>query len=185
MPCAYFLIAFALALCLTLPGPTAAQATPDDAPAARVDMTPILLGDIITALDPGAVEGPQGWQLRIADRTVLVVVDPASDRMRAMVAIRSAADMSEPELRRLMQANFDSALDARYAIAQDILWATFIHPLSPLDNRQFISGLGQTVNLALSYGTLYSGGALQYGGGDSSGLQRQLIDDLLKRGEEI
>jgi hypothetical protein len=41
------------------------------------------------------------------------------------------------------------------------------------------------VNLAESYGTLYSGGALQFGGGDSGALQRQLIDDLLKKGQEI
>ncbi len=61
----------------------------------------------------------------------------------------------------------------------------FIHPLSPLKKDQLISGLGQAVNLAKTYGGLYTGGAMSFGGGDSVPLQRQLIDRLLKRGEEI
>ena len=86
---------------------------------------------------------------------------------------------------RMMQANFDTALDARYAVAKGQLWAVFIHPLSPLKKDQLISSLGQTVNIARTYGTLYTGGALQFGGGDSPGIQRQLIEELLEKGEEI
>jgi len=41
------------------------------------------------------------------------------------------------------------------------------------------------VNIANTYGTLHSGGAAEFGGGDSGDLQRKLIDDLLKKGEEI
>lgn len=85
----------------------------------------------------------------------------------------------------MMQANFDSALDARYAVANGTLWAVFIHPLSPLEKNELISGLGQAVNVAKTYGTLYSGGGVQFGGGDSNDLQRHLIEDLLERGEEI
>ena len=105
--------------------------------------------------------------------------------MRAMSPIRPAAGLSQADLERMMQANFDSALDARYAIANGTLWSVFIHPLSPLERDEFISGLGQVANVAQSYGTLYSGGALQFGGGDSGGLQRQLLDELLKRGEDL
>ena len=102
-----------------------------------------------------------------------------------MVPIASAAGVSDEELRRMMQANFDSALDARYAIAQGRIWSVFIHPLSPLKRDQLISGIGQTVNAAQTYGGLYTGGALQFGRGDSGALQRDLIDDLLERGQEL
>lgn len=152
---------------------------------AQAPMTEHRLGQIVRALDPQAIAAGQGWQMRIKGVTVLVISDTQTNRVRAIVAIRAASDLSEAQLRRLMQANFDSALDGRYAIAQDILWAAFIHPLTPLEKDQFISGLGQIVNLAQTYGTLYSGGALQFGGGDSAGLQRQLIDELLRLGEEI
>lgn len=56
------------------------------------------------------------------------------------------------ELLRLLQANFDSALDARYAVARGILWAVYIHPLSALTDREFLPGLGQTVNIVRTYG---------------------------------
>lgn len=159
--------------------------TAQEDPPAKPVMTLELLGEIIAALDPEAQTNGTVWQMTIAGTPVLVVTDQTADRMRAMAPIRNSAELSPDDLRRMMQANFDSALDARYAIAQGTLWATFIHPLSPLEKDEFISGLGQTVNLAQTYGTLYSGGALQYGGGDSGDIQRRLIDDLLKKGEEI
>ena len=66
------------------------------------------------------------------------------------------------------------------------MWSTFIHPLNPLTDEQFLSGAGQVVNLAETFGTTYSSDGLSYGGGDSEGiLERELIEELLKRGEEI
>ncbi len=143
------------------------------------------LSEIVTALDPDAQRAATNFQLTIQDVPVLIITDPIADRMRAMVPIRSAAGMSEADVMRVMQANFDTALDARYAIANGRLWGVFIHPLSPLEKDQLISGLGQTVNLALTYGTLFTGGAMTFQGGDSANIQRQLIDDLLNKGEKI
>ncbi len=143
------------------------------------------LGKILFALDPETQPLGPGFELTISDVPVLVITDVSTDRMRAMVAVRSADELSKEELHRMMQANFDTALDARYAIANGTVWATFIHPLSSLDKAQLISGLAQTVNIAETYGTSYTGGAIQFGGGDSDELQRQLIEDLLKKGEEI
>ena len=158
-----------------------------DAPSIEVEprMTIDRLAEIALAVDPEAEVSPSRIQLTVADLPVLVVMDPAADRMRAFVPIRSSETMSEEELMRVMQANFDTALDARYAVANGRLWAVFIHPLGPLERDQFLSALGQTVNLALSYGTLYSGGAMSFGNGDSGALQRQLIEDLLNKGQDI
>lgn len=153
--------------------------------AAEPPMTPDRLAEILMAVDPETRLAGNQAQLTISDVTVVVILDPVADRMRAVVPIRSAEGMTETEMRRVMQANFDTALDARYAVANGRLWAVFIHPLSPLERDQLLSALGQTVNLALSYGTLYSGGALSFGGGDSGEIQRQLIEDLLKKGQDI
>jgi hypothetical protein len=163
---------------------TEPQPPPQDQPVAPV-MTLSRLAEIIFALDENAVSRGNAFEMTIANQTVLIVTDPEADRMRAMVPIRPAEGLTPEELTRMMQANFDSALDARYAVANGTVWAVFIHPLSPLTKEQFISGLGQTVNVATTYGTLFSGGAMQFGGGDSVPLQRQLLDDLLKKGEEI
>ena len=148
-------------------------------------MTLDRLDAIIRALDPEAQGDGAVWQFTVDGVQVLVVTDERADRMRALTPVARSEDITDAQLTRMMQANFDTALDARYAIARDVLWSAYIHPLSPLQKDQLISGIGQVVNLAQSYGTLYSSGALQYGGGDSGALQRALIEELLKRGEEI
>lgn len=161
-----------------------ATGTPPDA-AAEPAMTLDRLDAIIRALDPEAQRGGAVWQLIIDDVQVLVVTDESADRMRAITPVTRSADVTPDQMTRMMQANFDSALDARYAIAKEILWSAYIHPLAALKKDQLISGIGQVVNLAQSFGTLYSSGGLLYGGGDSGALQRALIDELLKKGEEI
>ncbi|KIC41200.1 hypothetical protein RA27_11250 [Ruegeria sp. ANG-R] len=166
-------------------GSLAAQDAESQSPDAEPSMTYERLGKILFALDPEAQPHGHGFELTISDRRVFVVTDTNADRMRVMVPIRSAADLTQDDLRRMMQANFDSALDARYAIANGTLWAAFLHPLSPLERDQLISGLAQTVNIARTYGTLYSSGGAQFGGGDSGDLQQQLVEELLKKGEEI
>ncbi len=165
--------------------PALSQEQPQSPVTSEVPMTYERLGRILAALDPELQPNGAAFALTIRDVQMLVITDAGADRMRAMVPIRPASDLSAEELRRMMQANFDSALDARYAVANGMVWATYIHPLSPLEKDQLISGLAQTVNIARTYGTVYSGGAMQFGGGDSGNLQRQLIDELLKQGEDI
>lgn len=148
-------------------------------------MTLERLDKIVRALDPNVQTNGRAWQLQIAEVPILIITDEFSDRMRAMVNVTAASEITDEQMVRMMQANFDTALDARYAIAKGVVWSTFIHPLRALEKDQLISGLGQVVNLKQSFGTLYSGGAIHFGGGDSGELQRQLIDELLKKGEEI
>lgn len=162
---------------------TAPQAETEIPGAPRMSLA--RLDEIIRALDPESVTNGRFWQMTIAGVKIMIITDEAADRMRAIAPVRKLDEMSQEDFTRVLQANFDSALDARYAIAKDVLWSAFIHPLGALEKEEFISGLGQVANLAESYGTLYSGGALQFGGGDSGALQRKLIDDLLKKGQEI
>ena len=143
------------------------------------------LQEIVRAVDPDAQITPSAMMLTVEDIPVIIVHDADRNRMRAMTAIRSAATLSPEELMRMMQANFDSALDARYAVAQGRLWSVFIHPLAELQKDEFLEGLGQVVNLALTYGSTYTSGALTFGGGDSNQLHRELIERLLKKGEDI
>ncbi|MEM9871613.1 MAG: hypothetical protein AAF822_10170 [Pseudomonadota bacterium] len=177
----------ALALMIALATPLAAQDTPSEPPVAEAEpsMTMLRMAEIIRAIDPEAQPAGNTIQFTIDDIPLVVIADPRADRMRAMVPIRSATGLSQDELMRLMQANFDSALDARYAVAQGRLWGVFIHPLSPLEKDQLLSAFVQTINIARTYGQTYSGGATVFGGGDSNGLYQELLEELLKKGEEI
>ncbi|MEM1302905.1 MAG: hypothetical protein AAGH17_10000, partial [Pseudomonadota bacterium] len=99
--------AILFALCLA--SPAVAQSTPE------ADAEPLMdlprMGEIVAALDPDAQFTGRGFQLTLSDVPVLIIVDPIADRMRAMVPIRSAAGMSPEEMQRVLQANFDTALD--------------------------------------------------------------------------
>lgn len=169
--------ALALTVCLL---PTSMLAQESEPP-----MTPPRMAEIVLALDPDAQIAQNGIEFTVDDVPVLIVMDVQADRMRAMVPIRAAGEMTPEEMTRVMQANFDTALDARYAIAGDRLWGVFIHPLSPLEKDQLISGIAQTVNIANTYGTLFTGDAAQFGAGDSGVLQRELLDNLLEKGQDI
>jgi len=152
---------------------------------AEPHMTMGRMAEIVQALDENARINPNGMEFAIDDVPVLIVADPRANRMRAMVPIASADGLTPEDLTRMMQANFDSALDARYAVARGRLWGVFIHPLKELERDQLISGIAQTVNVAQTYGSLYTSGAAQFGAGDSSGLQAQLLERLLEKGEDI
>ena len=167
------LIAALMLVLMVLPAPSDVRA--------HEPMTPERMFRILQAVDAEAQSQGTLMQVTIEDVPVLIVFDEAADRMRAITPIRSADGLGPDDLTRMMQSNFDTALDARYAVAQGKLWSVFIHPLEPLDKNGLLSGLGQVVNLALTYGSTYSSGALSFGGGDSRGL----IEDLLKKGERI
>lgn len=141
------------------------------------------LGELIKRIDKSAQGKPGFWRFIVEGREVSVITSEKANRMRIIVPIAPATKLSNEKLIRMMQANFDSALDARYSIAKDIVWGAFIHPLRELNDEEFLSGVGQAVNLALTYGEAYSSGALVFGGGDSQNLrQRELIDRLLEKG---
>ncbi|WP_390915232.1 hypothetical protein [Pseudosulfitobacter sp. SM2401] len=164
---------------------SASVALAQDAPVSEPPMTLQRLADIILVIDPEAELAGNAIELTIEDIPVIVIADPRANRMRAMVPIRSADGLTSEELARLMQANFDTALDARYAVARGRLWGTYIHPLSPLEKDQLISALIQTVNLARTYGQTYSGGAEVFGGGDSNGIYQDLFEKLQKKGQDL
>ena len=156
-----------------------APTTPDGMNIARI-------GEILEKLELQIEGGDGKWRVLINDREVIIIANEAANRMRIFSPIVGADELTETILLRVMQANFDSALDARYAIAKGGLWSAFMHPLRTLDDEEFLQGLGQVVNLVNTFGTTYSSGQLIYEGGDSSGLQeKELINDLVKKGLAI
>ena len=143
-------------------------------------MTGKKLSDLILNFDENAVVDTNSVQFTILERPVFLVYDVKADRMRLMSPIGQAGLLDHEVLTRLMQANYDAALDARYALANDIIWSVFLHPLGSLTEDDLLSGIAQTVTAAETFGTSYTSGAVIYGGGDSNTIH----EDLLKRLEE-
>lgn len=176
--------AFAAAALSAL-GAVLAQEPAPEAPGDAAVAAAARLRDAVKRIDPAAAFTDNGADFTVAGVEVLLVYDTSADRMRLIAPVADAGALKSEELLRLMQANFDSALDARYAIAKGVLWSTFLHPLTSLGGEEFGSGLGQTVNLVATYGTTYNSGLFVFGGGDSAEEQQKLIEELEKKGSEI
>jgi len=174
--------ALILSVLVTFGAAYVVQAQSEDAPGtpeiADVEppMTMPMMAAIVSALDPEALVSPRGMRFSIGNVPVTIIADPGANRMRILVPIASATGLSDEDLMRMMQANFDTALDARYAVAQDRLWSVYIHPLAELKRQQFVSAVAQTVTLARNYGGSYASGGVVFGGGDSGELYRELLD---------
>ncbi len=142
------------------------------------------IANVIAALDADAKRRGNNWELTHDDRTLLVVTDTGAARMRIISPIAEVSALPDAAMERLLQANFDTALDARYAVAQGLVWSVFLHPLDSLTTRDFASGILQTKSLADTFGTTFSSGALNYGGGDSGALIDEQLKELLEELEK-
>lgn len=185
------MLAFAVAA--TLLSPVSAQQTLAEPPEFREDEMPELSEDIpeeiaailgqmeevIGALDGEAQRNSNNWQFSLDERMILVVTDISAARMRIITPIAPVNALPADAMERLLQANFDTALDARYAVANGLVWGAYIHPLDTLTVRDFASGILQTKSLADTFGTTFSSGALNYGGGDSGAIIEEQLKELL------
>ncbi|MEM1053223.1 MAG: hypothetical protein AAGI28_14120 [Pseudomonadota bacterium] len=140
-----------------------------------------MMAEVIAALDGEAERNGNNWQFTVEERMLIVVTDANAGRMRIITPIAESAALPQQALERLMQANFDTALDARYAIGQGLVWGAFVHPLDSLTTRDFASGVLQTKSLADTFGTTFSSGVLNYGGGDSAGILEEQLEELLEQ----
>lgn len=124
-------------------------------------------------LSPEQLEGIQGKsgdeekgkEAKEKEKKVLVMcmADDKADRMRLITPIAKTVEMSREDWMKCMQSNFDRALDARYCVKDGVLWGAFIHPLASLDETFFHSAMEQVVSVSVTYGGLFSSGALQFG----------------------
>ena len=121
----------------------------------------------VRGADPNAQRDGNTWEFSAEGREVLLVFDEAAGRMRLMTPAADAKSLSASVVERALQANFDTALDARYAIAHGLVWSVFIHPLPTLTEADFASALRQVVTAAETFGSSYSSGELHFRGGDS------------------
>ena len=116
---------------------------------ARLDS---LLRANVDTLDGGAGR----WQFVVDETPMFILTDEGHDRMRIISPIKDASEMDADELRVCLAANFHSALDVKYALSEGVLWAAFIHPLSPLRDGQFVDALAQVRSAVLTYGTTFA-----------------------------
>lgn len=125
------------------------------------------------------IEGDEGvWMVNFSDRWVLVFADDSADRMRIFTPVISRDEIGSDEWERMLEANFHTALDAKYGLYNEYVISVFSHPLSYLDEFQIISALEQVVNLADTFGTSYASTSILFG----KASERSTKDDMVADG---
>lgn len=111
------------------------------------------------------IEGSAGnWRFAIKDVGFACFTDENNNRMRIISPVAKVAQLDEKMLKNALIANFHTALDVKYAISDDILFSVFIHPLKELTKDQVDDAIIQVYNANITFGTIYSSGALSFPG---------------------
>jgi hypothetical protein len=109
------------------------------------------------------LEGQAGfWRGSRGDVPMYVFADDAHDRVRLMAPVGELKDLDPKVLQLLLQANYDRALDAKYAMRGFEIWAVSVHPLATLAPDDFASFMDQVVALVKNTGTTYASSDLMF-----------------------
>ena len=112
---------------------------------------------------PGAQDIPGRWKIVYMQRELFVITDELANRMRVMTPIIEEENLDLNDMKLLLEANFDRALDAKYSLYQGLLWSSFTHPLQELTVEQLKDAIKQVATLADRYGDTYSSTDLVFG----------------------
>ena len=113
------------------------------------------------------------WVLQAGNFPVLIQTQEDVDRIRIVAFITDADSLAPEALRVMLEANYHTAMDARYAITGEHVVAAYLHPFEELNDEQFVLGFYQVVSCAETFGTHFSGGTMIFGETDA-----ELDDEL-------
>ncbi len=117
------------------------------------------------------LEGDPGfWRGERDEVPIFVFSDDDNDRMRLMAPIGVVEELDADLMHALLQANYDRALDARYAMRGRELWAVVVHPLATLATDDLPSMFDQIVALVKNTGSSFASTDLVF---------RSLPDDIV------
>lgn len=113
------------------------------------------MGKVLEA-EVGELGGGLGaWQFVYGDQAVMVVTDEAANRMRVFSPVIEESALEAGQMKKMLEANFHSALDAKYSLYEGFVISVFTHPLRELSEEQLIDATRQVVILAKTFGTTY------------------------------
>ena len=103
------------------------------------------------------LEGQPGFWRGVRNEVpVFVFSDDEHDRMRIMSPIGVVEELESDLLHVLLQANYDRALDARYAMRGNELWSVVVHPLATLATDDLPAMFDQVTLLVKNTGSTFA-----------------------------
>lgn len=107
---------------------------------------------------------PGAWQFTFRELPLMILTDESANRMRIMSPVLEEKDLAAEQYKLMLEANFDRALDAKYAVFDSLVWSVFTHPLAELGVEQLKDAMGQVVRLNETFGTTYNSTDFVFGG---------------------
>ena len=95
------------------------------------------------------------WEVSVGRHRLIVMAHEDTDRLRIMVPVAAVDHPDVQTFQRLLEANFITTLDARYAIYSNVLWSVFLAPLSGVSEHLFDTAITEVLQLAGNTGTSY------------------------------
>ena len=125
-------------------------------------MTAKKLGEVLESVSDTIRNDNNIWEFYVSEVIMICITDEASNRMRIIAPIADMKDVSVDMVNDAMEANFHSALDVRYCISDNLMWAAFMHPYQELDEDMVLEALSQLYNAVRTFGTTYSSTSLAF-----------------------
>jgi hypothetical protein len=104
------------------------------------------------------------WQFIHEGIPMACLTDLGYDRMRFIAPITELSQIDDATKDAVLEANFHTALDARYGTSNGLLFAAFLHPLSSLEGALARSALDQVASLVHTFGSHFTSGAIEFTG---------------------
>jgi len=125
------------------------------------------------------------WTFLINEIPMVVIADSTHNRMRILSPITEQSRLTEDLKTASLMANFHTALDIKYAIANEILWSTYIHPLKELSENQLIDAFSQVYYGNVNFGTTFSSGSLIFPGRNPNREEGDLEQEEKEQRQEL
>jgi Tir chaperone protein (CesT) family len=89
---------------------------------------------------------PNSWQIETPNFRLLILLSDDESWLRALIPITTAQE-AQPFLEQLLEANFTTTLEARYALHQNVLWGVFEHNCETLTPEDFAEAVKRLLSL--------------------------------------
>ena len=86
------------------------------------------------------------WQVETPTLKLLLILADEGSWLRLLAPI-APLDMAQAYLEQFLEANFDTTLAVRYALAQEVLWAVYQHSLTTLTPQDLTEAIAQAIQL--------------------------------------
>lgn len=96
------------------------------------------------------------WQMYFGQIPMMCITDEFHNRMRIISPVKKVEESTPAEIMKCMEANFHSALDVKYAVADGHIWSAFIHPLRELSREQLFDAMVQVRAASINFGDSFS-----------------------------